>query len=51
MRLFDSFLRIGTTLLFFQPSAKTLSFIKDLEVSFNGKDIELPQALIILIDN
>ena len=46
-RFFDSLLWIRTKLFFFQSSRNAPSFIVD----FNGKIIELPQVLIIFIDN
>ena len=49
MRFGDSFLWIGTTLIFLQSlknEGNTPSFIKDLKISFNGKDVKLPLGFI-----
>ena len=45
MRFFDSFLWIGIKLLFFQFSENIPSFIIDLKMSFDCKEIELSLTL------
>ena len=50
IRFLDSFLCIGTTLLFFQSSGNVLSSNIVLKSNYSGKAIDFPHDCIIRID-